>query len=192
MIIATGRRPKMDRLPITQHEWTSSNSWSPFQQNLCFSLKISLMRFCLGRDPAGPLWPYSLHVFGQPTLSFLMKLIEQWSEGTLICKGVFAALHCSSVVSSFRYFEFTGTWQLFACPTSIYLYWTPGSLSQYSDGLRAGRPGFESRQGYEVLLFSTTSRPVLVPIQPPIQWVAGATFPGVKVAGTWIWPLTSV
>jgi hypothetical protein len=35
-------------------------------------------------------------------------------------------------------------------------------------------PGFDSRQGQEILLYSTTYRMVLVPIQPPIHWVAGA------------------
>jgi hypothetical protein len=38
--------------------------------------------------------------------------------------------------------------------------------------LRAGRPGFDSRQGQKIL-FVTASRPVLVPIQPSIQWVLG-------------------
>jgi len=33
--------------------------------------------------------------------------------------------------------------------------------------------GFESRQGLEISLFTTTSRPALRPIQPPIQWVPG-------------------
>jgi hypothetical protein len=37
-------------------------------------------------------------------------------------------------------------------------------------GLRAGRPGFDSRQG-KIFLFSTVSRPALGATQPPIQWV---------------------
>jgi hypothetical protein len=32
----------------------------------------------------------------------------------------------------------------------------------------------------KILLFSTTSRAALGPIQPPIQWVLGAISPGVK------------
>jgi len=35
----------------------------------------------------------------------------------------------------------------------------------------------------EFLLFATASRPVLGPIQPPIQWVPGSLFPGVKRSG---------
>jgi hypothetical protein len=31
--------------------------------------------------------------------------------------------------------------------------------------------GFESRQGLDIFLFTTASRPALEPIQPPIQWV---------------------
>jgi hypothetical protein len=40
---------------------------------------------------------------------------------------------------------------------------------------------FESRRGKTFLLSS--SRPVLRPIQPPIQWVPGALPPGVKMTG---------
>jgi hypothetical protein len=46
----------------------------------------------------------------------------------------------------------------------------PGRLSRYSDGLRAGRPGFDSRKGREIFLFSTASKPALGATQPPIQW----------------------
>jgi hypothetical protein len=34
--------------------------------------------------------------------------------------------------------------------------------------------GFESRQGLGIFLYTTASRPVLGPTQPPIQWVPGA------------------
>jgi hypothetical protein len=54
--------------------------------------------------------------------------------------------------------------------------------SRYNDGLRAGRPGFDSRQGREILLFSTVSRPALGPTRPPIHWVLGTLFPAVKAA----------
>jgi hypothetical protein len=48
--------------------------------------------------------------------------------------------------------------------------------------LRAGRPGFDSRQDF---FFSTSSRPTLEPTQLPIQWVPGgwAISPGVKRPG---------
>jgi hypothetical protein len=58
----------------------------------------------------------------------------------------------------------------------------PDQLSRYSDGLRPGRPGFDSWQEQVILLFSTASRPALGPTQPPIQWVPGI-FAGGKVAG---------
>jgi hypothetical protein len=43
--------------------------------------------------------------------------------------------------------------------------------------------GFDSWQEHEIFLFSTASRPVLGPTQPPIQWVLGALSLGVKWPG---------
>jgi hypothetical protein len=61
----------------------------------------------------------------------------------------------------------------------IYLFcWTLPISSRYSDGLRAGRPGFDSWQCK--IFLSTASRPALGVTQPPIQWVPGALPPGVK------------
>jgi hypothetical protein len=59
----------------------------------------------------------------------------------------------------------------------------PGLLSRYSEGLWAGRPGFDSRKGQEIFLYSTSSRPALGPAQPPTQWVPGALSLGVKQQG---------
>jgi hypothetical protein len=42
---------------------------------------------------------------------------------------------------------------------------------------------FESRQGLEIFLFTTMSRPTLGPIQPPIQWIPRALCMGVKRPG---------
>jgi hypothetical protein len=50
--------------------------------------------------------------------------------------------------------------------------------SLYRDGLRAGRPGFDSRHGKIVFLFSTASRPTLGFTQPSMQWVLGIKRPG--------------
>jgi hypothetical protein len=55
-----------------------------------------------------------------------------------------------------------------------------GQISPYSDRLQDGRQGFDSRQGQEIFLYSTASRPALGPTQPPIQWVPGELSPGVK------------
>jgi hypothetical protein len=48
-----------------------------------------------------------------------------------------------------------------------------GYLSRYSDRLLAGQPKFCFRQGQQIVLLSTASRPALRPIQPPIHWVPG-------------------
>lgn len=37
-------------------------------------------------------------------------------------------------------------------------------VSLYNKGLRAGKPGFDSRQGQIIFLYSTTSRPTLGPL----------------------------
>jgi hypothetical protein len=55
-----------------------------------------------------------------------------------------------------------------------------GVLSRYSNGLRAGRSEFKSRQGPEIFLFPTVFRPRFGPILPPIQWVLGDLSPEVK------------
>jgi hypothetical protein len=47
----------------------------------------------------------------------------------------------------------------------------------------------ESRQGQEICIYFTASRPALGLTQPLIHW--GGSFLGVKAAWTWSWPLTS-
>jgi hypothetical protein len=49
--------------------------------------------------------------------------------------------------------------------------------------LRAGRLGFESRQGLGIFLFATASRTALGPTHPPVQWVPAALSLGVKRPG---------
>jgi hypothetical protein len=49
----------------------------------------------------------------------------------------------------------------------------PGCLSRYSSELRAGRPGFDSRQSQGDFLYYTESRSALGPKDPQIQWVQG-------------------
>jgi len=41
----------------------------------------------------------------------------------------------------------------------------------------------EARQGLGIFVFATASRPFLGPTQPPIQWVLGALYPGIKRPG---------
>jgi hypothetical protein len=42
---------------------------------------------------------------------------------------------------------------------------------------------FKSRQGLQIFLFTTASRPALGPTQPPIRWVPGALSLGIKRPG---------
>jgi hypothetical protein len=44
-------------------------------------------------------------------------------------------------------------------------------------------PGVDSRRWLRIFLFIIASRPVLEPIQPPIQWVPRALSPGVDWSG---------
>jgi hypothetical protein len=52
-------------------------------------------------------------------------------------------------------------------------------------GVGTGQPrGRTSRHGTgKIFLLSTSSRPILGPTQPPIQWVPGALSPGLSVRG---------
>jgi hypothetical protein len=56
-----------------------------------------------------------------------------------------------------------------------------------SDGivtrLRAGRPGFDSRQGQGIFLFAATNIPPVGPAQPPFQSILAAISRGVKLPG---------
>jgi hypothetical protein len=60
----------------------------------------------------------------------------------------------------------------------LYTYLDRAEIAQYTSGLQAGRPGFDSWQGNNILVF-IASRPALGPIQPSLL---GALFLGVKLA----------
>jgi hypothetical protein len=68
--------------------------------------------------------------------------------------------------------RFTNCWNI--SMTTFY------DFRQYSVWLRAGRSGFDSRQGQRIFLLASASRPALGPTQPPIQWVPGVLSPGIK------------
>jgi hypothetical protein len=55
-----------------------------------------------------------------------------------------------------------------------------GSSVSIVTQLRSGRPEFFSRQGQEIFLSTTASRPALGPTQSSIQWVPASFSPGVK------------
>jgi hypothetical protein len=50
-------------------------------------------------------------------------------------------------------------------------------------GWMMGVPGFDSRRGLGIFLFTTASTTALGPTQPPITWVPRALFLGVKRPG---------
>jgi hypothetical protein len=49
--------------------------------------------------------------------------------------------------------------------------------------LRAGRSGFNSREGLGIFLFATASRPAVQPTQPPYPMGTVGSFRGSKAAG---------
>jgi hypothetical protein len=57
---------------------------------------------------------------------------------------------------------------------------SPSSSVSILTRLWAGRSRFDSRQGLEIFLSATASRPAQGPTQPPIQWVLIAISLGVK------------
>jgi hypothetical protein len=57
---------------------------------------------------------------------------------------------------------------------SVNLLRTRGGTINTVIELRAGRPGFDSRQGQWFFFFATVSRPSLGPTQPSVKWVLGA------------------
>jgi hypothetical protein len=63
----------------------------------------------------------------------------------------------------------------------LYTYLNRAEIAQYTSGLQAGWPGFDSWQG-KIFHFSIASRPALRPTQSPIQWIPWAL--GGKAAGT--------
>jgi hypothetical protein len=59
----------------------------------------------------------------------------------------------------------------------------PGYLSGIALRYGLNDRRFESRQKLGIFLLTTASRPAVGPIQPPIQWVPGALYLGVKRPG---------
>jgi hypothetical protein len=60
----------------------------------------------------------------------------------------------------------------------------PEIAQWYSSGLTGWMIGrFETQQGLGIFLFTTASRLALGPSLPPIQWVPGAVYLGVKRSG---------
>jgi hypothetical protein len=59
----------------------------------------------------------------------------------------------------------------------IYLIYEMVQFSRHSDGLD-GRGSISERR--KIFLFSTTTTPALMPTRHPIQWVPGATRPGIE------------
>jgi hypothetical protein len=64
-----------------------------------------------------------------------------------------------------------------------YYYWSWDSSVGIATGYELDDRGVGFRIPVAARIFSTSSRPVLGPTQPPIQWVPGALSPGVKRQG---------
>jgi hypothetical protein len=62
----------------------------------------------------------------------------------------------------------------------------PRQLSRYSDGLQAGQPAFNSRQGQEIFFYFTASRQALWPTLSAVQLVLGLKQPGRESDYTYI------
>jgi hypothetical protein len=65
----------------------------------------------------------------------------------------------------------------------IFLYFFPpcgAGITQNSDGLRTGQPGFDAWQGQEIFPYCTAFRPALGPTKSPIQWVPWTPSSGIK------------
>jgi hypothetical protein len=62
----------------------------------------------------------------------------------------------------------------------LYLYYYYHHHHRWATGWTIGILGFDSQRRLGIFLFTTASRTVLGPTQPPIQWVPGALSLGVK------------
>jgi hypothetical protein len=103
-----------------------------------------------------------------------------WVHHQLLDGMLFSLTH--SLISNINWMHFKTRCQEHLDPREIQCRARALQLSRYSDRLRTGRPGFDSRQ-CKIFLFSTASRPALGPTQPPVQWVPGAFSPGVQRQG---------
>jgi hypothetical protein len=57
------------------------------------------------------------------------------------------------------------------------------SVQRWATSWTIGVLGFDSRRGLGIFLYTTASRTVLVPAQPPMEWVLGALSLGLKRPG---------
>jgi hypothetical protein len=74
----------------------------------------------------------------------------------------------------------------FIVPTVFATVIDQGQLRRYSDGLRAGRLGFDYRQGQEIFLYSTVSKLALDTIYASYPMGSEGLFVGDNDAGAWI------
>jgi hypothetical protein len=102
------------------------------------------------------------------------RLLNILNYTCMVYFAIFTAIHC----------EHTS-------PVLIICYCTNSPMSWGSDGLRAGRPGFDSREGRDFcLLHSIQTGSGSHPVSYPMSTMD--SFRGGKAAGTWSWELTSI
>jgi hypothetical protein len=139
------------------HHWTSS--WATWIQSKP-SHNTSL-RSLLIHPPSTPT---------SPQLSLLLQL----SDYNCIC---ISQLHHAFYMSNFTILHFI-TLLLSGEEYNNFI-----KMSTWATGWTIGVLGFDSRRGLGIFLFTTAYRTALRPTQPPIQWVPGAPFLGVKRPG---------
>jgi hypothetical protein len=134
---------------------------------------------------------------------FTIKCIET-KQCSLICGLLYRQIFSSFLMGNFLFnfkWEFVILHVILSVPKAVYnvidfsvdikaltisSYGEPGSsdsIVSYSVWLRAGRPGDRgSIPGRRERIFplASVSRPALRPTQPPVQWVAGVLYRGLK------------
>jgi hypothetical protein len=103
--------------------------------------------------------PQSRSGHGEMDIIVRPKQVIYWPQG----EDTFRGLACRKLQGRLRYVHIHKATLLII-----------NNTNRIATRLRAGRPRFDSRQGLELRLFDTVSRPALGPnTNPPIQWTPG-------------------
>jgi hypothetical protein len=91
---------------------------------------------------------------------------------TSTSRSLWPSAACSGGSWAFYRLQVLGFFFLYCCLLGA------GVACQYGIWLQTGRPGLDPQQGQSIFPVASMSRPG--PTQPPVQWVPGVLFPGVK------------
>jgi hypothetical protein len=123
--------------------------------------------FCWNRSPRSILEMFTVKQYGAASICFSLGNFS-FLFPTLIPTSNKGRIHLHFHLQSFHLVQvLVDSWV--------------GRATGY--GLDDRMIGFDSRRGLGIFIFTTASRPVLGPSQPPIQWVPGALSAGVKRPG---------